>query len=807
MSFNIPIRIDSAGTSAAIAKVTTELDRAERAGKAAGQIVSKALASGALTADQAKDATVRYTRALADAERQADALRGKAQGMGSAFSGAFAGIKGSITSAFGGLTEAIGNIGLAGNAISGFASGLVTASEATNKLSDDLINMRNLLRTTTDSQSGLASAVGKTQALANLTLTGTAETTDAYVRLSHATRDLGLTEDHVLRLTQTMAEKFAMSGKSAQEQTAAMLQLSQAMGSGVLAGDEFKSLSENMPDLLRVFAKELGVSRGELKELASQGKITTDIMIKGLDGMADATDRAFAGLERTSTQKQQVMKNLLTTDPEAAFKSMLTGPGASNQAAKIRDQEALEVSDFNKKIGETVDAYERLHQAQAAFTGHTIFTEETVASFDKQLEAMFVTAEKFKDPAFWINKQAEELENLKDGAFDASLAFERLADIGIGGVIAKLGVLATGIDEPMAKLQTHVSELAKAMFGSDVAQRGAWDSTANAKGTGGTRAKKARDTSWDNTFSSQSLERNSLSSILSGTGDQLGSLGSISTAMQAAQAEFGGLITQGKKFIDFTNEMETGGATLTGVFRDLAVAAGVFDPWDPDKLERIAKGNELTKQFTREATTGFREMASSYDEFLARTQSPTEKAFGNMLKQATDVSGALESLFTNAYQGIENSIVQLATTGKASFSDLVNGIMADLTRLATRKLFMSLIGAFGGGGGGYSIGGSSQAPGLSFATGGAFRVGGDGGRDTTPVQFNATRGEVVTISNERQQSEAAKGSNAAPNVNIVHNVSLDRRELLSALESREGATVIATVIRSNPGLMRSVFNR
>lgn len=87
-----------------------------------------------------------------------------------------------------------------------------------------------------------------------------------------------------------------------------MLQLSQALGSGVLQGDEFRSIMERLPSVGQAVAKSMEVSVGELKKLSSEGKITTDVIIKALDGLskqkppaADAYKQFNAAIENLAT--------------------------------------------------------------------------------------------------------------------------------------------------------------------------------------------------------------------------------------------------------------------------------------------------------------------------------------------------------------------------------------------------------------------------------------------------------------------------------------------------------------------------
>ncbi len=73
-----------------------------------------------------------------------------------------------------------------------------------------------------------------------------------------------------------------LSGISTAGASAAFTQLAQALGSGVLRGDEFRSISEQVPGLLTAIAQETGIAQGKLKDYAAEGKLTADIVIRAL---------------------------------------------------------------------------------------------------------------------------------------------------------------------------------------------------------------------------------------------------------------------------------------------------------------------------------------------------------------------------------------------------------------------------------------------------------------------------------------------------------------------------------------------
>ena len=122
---------------------------------------------------------------------------------------------------------------------------------------------------------------------------------DLYALLLRVSPNVAATELEVARATDIVAKSLKAGGASAQEQTAALIQLGQAIGSGFLQGDELRSLRENAPLLAKAIAEEFGVTIGELMELGAEGKITSDRVFKAiLKGGADI-EAAFNATQST----------------------------------------------------------------------------------------------------------------------------------------------------------------------------------------------------------------------------------------------------------------------------------------------------------------------------------------------------------------------------------------------------------------------------------------------------------------------------------------------------------------------------
>lgn len=132
---------------------------------------------------------------------------------------------------------------------------------------------------------------------------------DLYAGMKRSTADLGTNTETLLRLTDGISKGFAISGTSVGTAAGAILQLNQAFAAGALRGEEFNSVNEGAPIILEAIAAKLGVARGQLKALASEGKITTPVIIEALMEFMPEIEARFS---RTSATIGQSFTNLQT---------------------------------------------------------------------------------------------------------------------------------------------------------------------------------------------------------------------------------------------------------------------------------------------------------------------------------------------------------------------------------------------------------------------------------------------------------------------------------------------------------------
>jgi tape measure domain-containing protein len=186
----------------------------------------------------------------------------------------------------------------------GIAAGFV-------QIADRAHRMENALRTVTESTGELKSLQEELFQVSQRSRSGFESTVTLYARTARATEHLGLSQEKLLKITETVQKAFAIGGASPQEAQGAAIQLSQGIASDRLGGEEFRSVAENAPVLLRAMAKSLGVGIGQLREMAHAGELTADIVTKAILDANGEIEASFAKTSSTIMQAVQMVDNEL----------------------------------------------------------------------------------------------------------------------------------------------------------------------------------------------------------------------------------------------------------------------------------------------------------------------------------------------------------------------------------------------------------------------------------------------------------------------------------------------------------------
>nr|WP_319487238.1 tape measure protein [uncultured Caproiciproducens sp.] len=115
--------------------------------------------------------------------------------------------------------------------------------------------------------------------------------------------------DKAIQFASTVNKGMVVSGASATEAAGAIIQLTQGLASGVLRGDEFNSIMENAPILAEMMTKSMNVTKGKLRAMAEDGKLTTDVVVSSIMAQSSTLDKQFAQMPMTFGQATTIMGN------------------------------------------------------------------------------------------------------------------------------------------------------------------------------------------------------------------------------------------------------------------------------------------------------------------------------------------------------------------------------------------------------------------------------------------------------------------------------------------------------------------
>ncbi|HCG3426520.1 TPA: tape measure protein [Acinetobacter baumannii] len=208
-------------------------------------------------------------------------------------------------------TKSMDALSVATRQLAGYMAGLVTVSAAISKM-DTYTGLQNRLKLVTNNQVELNKATEDTFRIAQKTYSAWDSVLQVYQRFSDNAKTLNLTMDDTARLTETVSKAVAISGASAEAADAALVQFGQALASGTLRGEELNSVMEQTPALAKAIAQGMGITVGELRSVAAEGKITSQEIVKALRNVQDEVDALFAKTDITIGQSLTLLNNEIT---------------------------------------------------------------------------------------------------------------------------------------------------------------------------------------------------------------------------------------------------------------------------------------------------------------------------------------------------------------------------------------------------------------------------------------------------------------------------------------------------------------
>lgn len=225
--------------------------------------------------------------------------------------------------------EAAGGLGKIGTVLAGFAT--LSFAKSLLDTADAMQSINSQVRQVTSSETEYLAVQRQLLEVANNTRASLESTSSLYVSTSRALKDYGYTQQEILQFTEATNNAMTIGGVRAEQQAAALMQLSQALGSGVLQGDEFKSIAEAAPILLDTIAEYMGKSRAEIEKLGSEGELTADVLFKAISGASEKFSEQAAKMPMTMGQALTVFQN----NWQSMISRLLNDSGAMSGIASI----------------------------------------------------------------------------------------------------------------------------------------------------------------------------------------------------------------------------------------------------------------------------------------------------------------------------------------------------------------------------------------------------------------------------------------------------------------------------------------
>jgi lambda family phage tail tape measure protein len=573
------------------------------------------------------------------------------------------------------------------------------------QLTDEFTNVTARLSNVTGTTSNFIDVQQKLLSISQENRTAFSQTTDLYSSLARATQSLGVPQEKLLALTDGIGKAFLVSGASGQSAAAALLQLAQGFSAGALRGQEFVSVQEQAPEVLRAVSSGLGVTAGQLKKMAEEGKLTTEVFIDAfLKGMPKVEEQAKRMPTTIGGSLTQVSNSILVT------------VGAIDKMTGTSSAIASWITTFSKGIDLLVPNIEKL-KATSEIAG----VASEVLKLDsalKKLQSQPKNAQMFLgiDVEKEIKDTEDKLKQAKD-RFNAILQNKEFDKIRTGSrrffePEPMAGPVKTKEQEAAEKkladfLRQQNDELLKLTQG-EVAL-----TVEQAKRLGASKKQLTDLTVLENrklTIKNQDKEIDAISAEFDAIrkGDAKDRLKAEQDLLKLNEKQ----VEAGDKALNYLEKyredmdiiLEQIQLKNDGVFRTAEQSL-----IENSRLQLTKKYNEeivkiknldnLTEQGKLNAIAAANLKYQEQFDLVKALAAERIKDRENMMKGATlgvatyldeigNFAKFTEDATTRALRGMEDSLVRFVQTGKLSFKDMANSIIADLIRIQLRQSIM-----------------------------------------------------------------------------------------------------------------------
>lgn len=370
-------------------------------------------------------------------------IGGASASAGASFSHSAAMMSASASRVTSGLSQIKSSLsGIAGSLgpIAGAMAAAFSVS-AIKSAADDMMNLDGRLRTVTADEQERFDVEQQLYEMSMQNRQSLDSMGDLYYKVARAAQRFGVSQEDSMRVTDVVSKALTVGGASAQEASATILQLGQALSSGVLQGDELHSLDENASLLMQHVADNMGVTIGQLKQMGSQGQLTSEKVIQAILQSGDAIDKEFGQMPMTIGQAQTKIEN----DWKYFIQKVEKDTGAFSRIASSIDQ----------TFGEL---FQDLYDFEYLLTAPT--DERSSDQFKQVQEAHPFLARAAEDLQLIVEKMSYLADSTGIDNLIVKAALAAGAIAAIGGVLAIVGSAVSAVIGVFSGLFSIVSGVA-----------------------------------------------------------------------------------------------------------------------------------------------------------------------------------------------------------------------------------------------------------------------------------------------------------------------------------------------------------
>ncbi|MCR9218924.1 MAG: tape measure protein [Alphaproteobacteria bacterium] len=663
----------------AVEDLGRDFDRAGRAAREGGQ----AMGGQAAAADRSGAASRRaahqtdaYGRASRRAARGADDLRGSVLG-----------VRAAVT-----------------------ALGLGIASREYLRLADAAIRTESQLRNVTASAEELTATQAKLFDLAQETRTAYESTVELYARVARSSERLGVSQRELLLIAEATNKAIQVSGATAAEATAGVIQFAQGLASGELRGEELRSVMEQLPRLAKALVDGIdGVDDPNgLREMAEDGRLTTDVVLPALLSQLEAVRDEFDNIDRTSSQawtqlRNDLLRSIGVIDEAEGTTADLAGAlddiRATVATPEFRDGVGAIVGlmgDIVALGGDAVAVLGAVNRELKELTGGDlalfgdIFDLLDAAGGDADVGSLLKDRLElaFDFYAGVYREIKEGLRDLRDPNRSDARAEAREASVGALGDLrrnapAAPAAASTGAGRPAVR--DEIREEVDAIFEQAAALTRltlAYGESAEAV----REAEVAHEALGIVRKAGADLSLEEYQAVSRAAFAYAEAKRALDDAKEAQREQARAAEEAARAHVQAVAEIERAGlALLTPYERAIAEA----NRWRDEQLAALDATKAGYREFADEVARIHGELiVKAQEEQLERSREWSDgmrTALRDYADEATNAARNAERATLGALTAMEDAFVRWATTGKLSARDLVNSVLADLARLTVRQ--------------------------------------------------------------------------------------------------------------------------